>query len=72
MIKWQDKEIDKLSNNELLEAKHSLEKMENFREEKKQDRRFKKRFERQPEPTVNPLFTELKDTITKECNKRGL
>lgn len=70
-IKWNNKEIKDLTDDELKVAGKSLSDMHEFRESKKLDPRWEKRFENRPMPEPNPLFVKLKATIEAEINNRS-
>lgn len=70
--KWENKEVKDLTNNELVMASWTLENMKNFQEKRKNDPKYIKKFENQPEAPINPVFEELVEAITIELKNRNL
>ena len=71
-MKWRGENIKDLSDFDLLAAQSQLEKMHEFKEKQHADPKFKKRFENQPMPTVNPVFEALQLEIQNEIENRKL
>lgn len=69
MTKWQNKDIDKLTDNELVSANGAISEVENLHNDRiaqKRERHKNVVFGR------NPAFEQLKIEITNELTKRGL
>ena len=65
-LKWNGKLIKELTDLELTTASKSLSDMHEFRESKKNDPRFEKRFKDQKLPEPNPLFVLMSAEIKYE------
>lgn len=69
-MRWQNKEISALSDQELTAAdwatKEMLSKLNTVRDSDK----FKKKMLNQPTPNINPSFLELRNEIEVEIEKR--
>ena len=72
MVKWIEKDIVDLSNEELIDAYSKLLTMLQNYENAKLDPRFTKKFQNQVLPIPNPIFTELRDAVAYELNKREI
>lgn len=73
MPTWQGQSLDKLSDDELLEAIYSVGTIDKNRWDKLEQvkERHAKLFAAHP-PTENPAFTELATALNAEFKKRGL
>lgn len=71
-MKWRGEEISKLSDEDLFEAIGILGGMDNFVFDKKNDKRYEKRFKNQPKPKENPIFLQLVNEVQSEITKRKL
>lgn len=70
-MKWQDKEIANLTDDELISANSKLIEMMSFYDSKTSDPRFLKRVGNNM-PTVNPSFVALREEIAAELKKREI
>lgn len=70
-MKWQGKEIDALSDEELSEAKNKLDEMFTNFQEKRNNPKYAKRMKGQPEAPINPIFQSLQDEVNAEIGKRN-
>ncbi len=70
-MKWQETEVQQLTDQQLLDAKTSLDKIENFLIERKTDPRYYEKFKNQ-QPPINPVFLDLKAEVNNEITKRNL
>lgn len=71
-MKWLNQDINSLSDIDLLQALKSVNSIHDLNKTRKQDPRYKKRFEHQPEPEINPSFVQLKQELNDEITKRKL
>lgn len=77
MLQWQNKDIDKLTDDELWAAIHNVASMVNFRFDKLKDpkinkpkHRLKKIFDVNP-PEENETYTKLVDALNNEWKNRN-
>lgn len=66
------KDLSLLTDEELAQAASNIQGMLDNLNKKRQHPKFKKAFENQPPPTINPVFNELKESIDRELKKREL
>lgn len=69
-MKFFGKEISELTDDELWKASLSLQSMMDNNNSIRNTNRFKKKFEKQSEPGLNPAFVELKNSIEQELIDR--
>ena len=73
-MKWQDKEVSKLFDSELMSAYISLAELDNYRYTQistNQDK-YDKKFRNQPTPQINQNFIDLQLELNNELKKRKL
>lgn len=72
-MKWREKEISALSNDELIEAIHSVGGMDGYRVDKLASprKRHQKIFDKHP-PVENPAFVQLATELNNEYKSRNL
>lgn len=71
-MKWKGTEINKLTNQELIDASFELNKIQSNYDNKISNPKFLKKFENQPIPTPNPAFIQLQEEVKTEIEKRSL
>jgi len=71
-MKFNNREIKDLSDNELQIANSSIQAAYEAREARKADPIFVKRFAKQPFPEPGPAFQQMRLEIEAEIKKRGL
>lgn len=71
-MKWKDKEIQDLTNSELVDASFTLMKTHEDMMKKRNTEKFKKKFAGQPPPETNPAFEQLRKEVSDEISKRNL
>lgn len=70
-MKWPI-EIKDLTDDQLKNAKATIDFVHLSSEAKKADPKFEKKFENQPKPEINPAFKQLLSEIDTELTKRNL
>lgn len=71
-MKYRNKEIGELSDEELTEAQMSMWASGDFYERRVASPQYKERMQNQPLPTRNPRFDELKFALEAEMKRRNL
>lgn len=71
-MKWKEKEIKDLTNQELIDASFELNKIQNNYKTKISHPKFEEKFKNQPIPEPNPAFIQLQTEINEELEKRNL
>lgn len=69
-MKYKETDIDKLSNDELLQAHKDLKAIEQKFRDKQLDPRYIKKFKSIPE--INPVFADTQAAILSEINRRAI
>lgn len=70
ILKWRNKPISELSNDDLAVVQATLNNMFTTNENIKWTPGYSKRFAGQPVPEINPHFTKLKAAVDKEMEDR--
>lgn len=70
-LKFKGKAITDMDLGELTRASLDLAEMHQNVMTRREHPRFKKQMENQPEPGINPAFTELKEAVNAEIKKRN-
>jgi len=71
-MNWNNKPIQKLSNDELKDAILKVADMDKFRLDRLEHPKAKKKFLNQPPPIENPAFTKLVTELNNEFQSRKL
>ena len=71
-MKFFNKKLVDMSDNELKHAHSSLKTMEEDLIKKRQNPKFIKKFQNRPPPTINPAFTEMQNNLKSEMKKRKI
>lgn len=71
-MKWVNREITSLSDGELISANQTLDQMLVNYNKKMDSPKAAKKFQGQPDPIVNPKFSEINAAIKQELENRKI
>lgn len=71
-MQWRGKQVDALTDAELVEAKAALDQMYDDLQAKRSTEKFTKKMQGQPTPPINPLFQDLLNEVTAQIQTRNL